>query len=123
MNDNGFVLKGAVYDVLKWIALVLLPGLAALYFGLGQIWNFPAVEQVVGSITVLDTFLGLLLGRSSRNYTVQEFSLDTVGDIVVTQDRFGTVTGMRMEADRDPLILPEHETVAFNVKRAVEDSD
>lgn len=57
-----------VYDKLKWIALVLIPALASLYFGLSQIWGFPLGEEVVGTLTVVDTFLGTLLGISNINY-------------------------------------------------------
>ena len=51
-----------VYDVLKWIALYLLPALGTLYFALAGIWNFPYGEQVVGTITAVDTFLDVILG-------------------------------------------------------------
>ena len=57
-----------VYDVLKWIALYLLPALGTLYFALAGIWNFPYGEQVVGTITAVDTFLGVILGISSAKY-------------------------------------------------------
>lgn len=61
-------MSNKVYDVLKWIAQILLPALGTLYFGLAEIWNFPFAEQVVGTITVIDTFLGVLLGIASNNY-------------------------------------------------------
>ena len=58
-------LSNKAYDVLKWIAMYLLPALGTLYFALAGIWNFPFGEQVVGTITAVDTFLGVLLGISS----------------------------------------------------------
>lgn len=57
-----------IYDSLKFTALVILPAVSALYFGFGQIWGFPAVEQVVGSIAVLDAVLGTVLAKSSQDY-------------------------------------------------------
>ena len=57
-----------VYDILKWIALYLLPALGTLYFALAGIWNLPYGEQVVGTITAVDTFLGVILGISSAKY-------------------------------------------------------
>ena len=57
-----------VYDVLKWIAQYLLPALGTLYFALAGIWNLPFGEQVVGTITAVDTFLGVLLGISAATY-------------------------------------------------------
>ena len=56
------------YNALKWIALYLLPALGTLYFALSGIWGLPYGEQVVGTITAFDTFLGVLLGISSANY-------------------------------------------------------
>ena len=60
-----------VYDILKWIALYLLPAVGTLYFALAGIWNFPYGEQVVGTITAVDTFLGVILGISSAKYSAQ----------------------------------------------------
>lgn len=65
------------YDVLKWIALYLLPALGTLYFALSGIWGFPCGEQVVGTITAIDTFLGVILGISSANYKQSEDVTDS----------------------------------------------
>lgn len=56
------------YDALKWIAQYLLPAAGTLYFALAGIWGLPYGEQVVGTITAVDTFLGVLLGISSAQY-------------------------------------------------------
>lgn len=61
-------LSNKVYDALKWIAMYLLPALGTLYFALAGIWGFPCGEQVVGTITAVDTFLGVILGISTVNY-------------------------------------------------------
>lgn len=57
-----------VYDVLKWICIIGLPALGALYFGLAQIWGFPYAEQIVGTLSLVETFLGAVLGISSLTY-------------------------------------------------------
>ena len=62
------MLNNKVYDVLKWIALILIPAVGALYFGLAQIWGFPYGEEIVGTLTLVDTFLGALLGISTVQY-------------------------------------------------------
>lgn len=62
------MLSNKVYDVLKWIAMYLLPALGTLYFGLAGIWGFPYGEEVVGTITAIDTFLGVILGISTAKY-------------------------------------------------------
>lgn len=56
------------YDVIKWIAQILLPALGALYFALAGIWGLPYGEQVVGTLAALDACLGALLGLSSAQY-------------------------------------------------------
>lgn len=65
-------LNNKVYDVLKWIALILLPALGTLYFALAGIWGFPYAEQIVGTITAIDTFLGVLLGISNNSYKKED---------------------------------------------------
>ena len=65
-------LSNKVYDVLKWIAMYLLPAVGTLYFGLSGIWDFPYGEQVVGTITAVDTFLGVILGISTATYNKRE---------------------------------------------------
>lgn len=57
-----------VYDVLKFIAQIVLPATGTLYFALSSIWGFPYGEEIVGTIAAVDTFLGALLGISSANY-------------------------------------------------------
>ena len=57
-----------VYDILKWIAQYFLPAIGTLYFALAGIWGLPYGEQIVGTITAVDPFLGALLGISSAQY-------------------------------------------------------
>lgn len=61
-------MNNKVYDILKWIAQMLLPALGTLYFALAGIWGLPFGEEIVGTITAVDTFLGIILGISSINY-------------------------------------------------------
>lgn len=60
------------YDILKWVALLLLPALATLISTLGVIWNINYSEQISLTIMALDTFLGAILGVSSSNYKKQQ---------------------------------------------------
>lgn len=61
-----------VYDVLKFIAQIVLPAAGTLYFALAGIWGFPYGEQIVGTISAVDAFLGALLGLSSRQYYAEQ---------------------------------------------------
>lgn len=61
-------MSNKLYDILKWFAMILLPAVGTLYFALAGIWALPYAEQVVGTITAVDTFLGALLGIASAQY-------------------------------------------------------
>lgn len=61
-------MSNKVYDVLKWIAMYLLPAIGTLYFALAGIWGLPFGEEIVGTITAVDTFLGVVLGISNVQY-------------------------------------------------------
>lgn len=64
-------MSNQTYDVLKWIAQYLLPALGTLYFTLASIWGFPYGEEIVGTITAIDTCLGVLLGISTASYNAE----------------------------------------------------
>lgn len=61
-------MSNKLYDILKWVAQVALPALGTLYFALAGIWGFPYGEEIVGTITAIDAFLGVILGISSKQY-------------------------------------------------------
>ncbi len=65
MNDK-------TYDIMKWIAMILLPSIGTLYFALSSIWGLSYGEQIVGTITAVDTFLGACLGLSSKQYNKED---------------------------------------------------
>lgn len=63
-----FNMPDKVYDILKEIAMIVLPALGTLYFALAGIWGWPYAEQIVGTITAIDTFLGVILDISKMQY-------------------------------------------------------
>ena len=63
-----FEISNKTYDFLKFFTTTILPAIGTLYFALAQIWGFPYAEQIVGTITALDTFLGAVLMISSASY-------------------------------------------------------
>ena len=64
-------MSNKTYDILKWVAQLLLPALGTLYFALAGLWGFPYGEEIVGTITALDAFLGAILGLSAAQYNKQ----------------------------------------------------
>lgn len=61
-----------VYNVLKWITLIFLPAISTLYFALANIWGFPYVTEIVGTIAAIETFIGALIGISTIQYNKQK---------------------------------------------------
>ena len=61
-------MSNKVYDVLKWIVMIVLPAIATLYSALAGIWGLPFADQIVGTITAVNTFLGAVLMISNVQY-------------------------------------------------------
>ena len=57
-----------IYDVLKWIVIIVMPATATLYAALSAVWGWPYSEEVVTTITAVDTFCGAVLCISTANY-------------------------------------------------------
>lgn len=65
-------LNNNTYDILKFIAQIVLPAVGTLYFALAKIWGLPYGTEIVGTVTAVDTFLGALLGISTSQYNKGE---------------------------------------------------
>ena len=65
-------LSNKAYDILKWIAQILLPAIGTLYFALSKIWGLPFATEIVGTISAVDVFLGAMLGISTAQYNKSE---------------------------------------------------
>lgn len=61
-------MSNKLYDVLKWIAMYLIPALGTFYFALAGIWGLPYGEEILGTFSTIETFLGIILGISTANY-------------------------------------------------------
>lgn len=61
-------ISNKAYDIMKYIAQIVLPALGTFYFAIASIWGLPYGEQIVGTITALDTLLGALLMLSTSQY-------------------------------------------------------
>ncbi|MEK0246302.1 phage holin [Bifidobacterium mongoliense] len=67
-EDPQGLLPDHVYDVLKWVAIIVMPALATFIVGLGGIWSIPFAGQLAATITAVGVLLGALLGLSSVKY-------------------------------------------------------
>lgn len=110
-------MKSSTYDRLKWVSLVFLPALASLYFALGEVWHFPMVPQVVGTITIVDTFLGLLIGKTSKDFREKISDTEFMGHLTIVQDYDGMPLQIRMDPkDKNP-IFTDGKTAQFLIRR------
>lgn len=109
------LLTNKTYDILKWIAQYFLPALGTLYFALAGIWGFPYGEEVVGTITAIDTFLGVILGVSAATYK---------GDGVIQVDTSAEDKDIYRLVLNQPIEnLPEKSSVILKVDSSKEDMD
>lgn len=100
-------LSNKTYDRLKWIAQYFLPALAALWLGLAKVWGFPYGTEIGATLSLLDVFLGAILGISSKNYKGD-------GSLVVnTDDPEKDVYSLEVNGDIEG--LTEKKSVTFMV--------
>jgi hypothetical protein len=108
------ILSNNAYNIMKRVVTVVLPAISSLYFGLAQIWDLPAPEQVVGTIALITTFLGVLLGISSSQYNHSEQAYD--GTVVVSpKPDGGTLYSLEMNEDVDK--LKDMDSLRFRVSQ------
>ena len=74
-------MSNKTYDVLKYIAQIVLPAVAVLYTTLSQIWNLPYGEAIPATVMAVDLFLGALLRISSKGYTEIGFTQRTLDEL------------------------------------------
>lgn len=98
-----------LYDGLKWVAQYLLPAIAALYFALAGIWSLPYPEQVVGTITAIDAFLGVILGISTASWTPD-------GTITIEEKEEGTGINITYNKDLSELSTKKNVTLKVAAK-------
>ena len=106
------MISNAMYDRLKFLVQVALPAAGTLYFALAGLWGLPAAEQVVGTIVAFTTFLGVLLGISTKNYNRD---IAEGGELVV--ERYPEGNQFRLELDEDVEALARKREVRLHVVR------
>ena len=66
------MLSNRLYDILKWVTMIVLPALATAYVGLASIWGWPYADEVAKTTAVVCALLGALLGISTAQYNKME---------------------------------------------------
>lgn len=110
-TSTKMVLSSKLYDILKLITSLILPAVATLYGGLVAIWHLPYGTEIVGSITALNTALGFIISRSTRNYAnITDGTLN-----VDTSDPEKDVYSLEVDGALDT--LAKKDTITLEVKK------
>jgi hypothetical protein len=110
---QGFMLSEAMYTKMKFLVQIVLPALGTLYFTLSNIWGLPGAEQVMGTLSALAIFFGLLLGLSTKNFDQSEARYD--GAMHFTPNPTGEGGAYLLELKGDPANIQYMDKVTFKV--------
>lgn len=105
------MLSNSAYNVVKKSATIVLPALSGLYIAIAQIWNFDHVDQVVGTLAALNTFLGVIIQLSKKSYYAS--SAPYVGEIKV--QNIGEKKVFSLVVDGDPGELENMDSANFKI--------
>lgn len=103
MNDK-------TYDILKRVALIVVPALATFVNAVGIVWGVPYTNEVTATITAFGVFLGAALGITSKNYEP-----DTHGNLVVTKH-----DEVYADFTAEPSSLKDGDTIILKVSKPTE---
>lgn len=109
-STNFFTNK--LYDKLKFVALVVLPALGTLYFTVAALWGLPKTTEIVGTITAIDTFLGVVLHISTSQYYKNGANFD--GTLNVTDEE---QPQLLVQLNKPVEDIPGKHSVEFNVNQ------
>lgn len=114
MVNGKMMLDDNVYRLGKKAVQIYIPAVSALYFALGNIWGFPAIDKVTGSLAVLAVFVGTVLGISSKNFDESEAGY--VGNMVVVPGEDGAFTySLDVKDNIDVAELQDRDSISFKV--------
>lgn len=114
MTNNpsaGGFLNDKQYDVVKFLTIVVLPAFGTLYFALAAIWGLPSPEQVLGTILAVETFIGAILGLSTRQYVNSGAKYSGAINVIETPDK----TVYSLDLDHAPEELAKKDEAIFKV--------
>lgn len=100
-------MNNQIYDILKGVALIIVPALATFVNAVGIVWGIPYTTEVTATITAFGVFLGAALGVSSANYTPE-----THGNLVVTKH-----DDVYADFAAEPANLKDGDTIVLKVTK------
>lgn len=100
-------MNNQTYDILKRVALVVIPALATFVNAVGMVWGVPYTNEATATITAFGVFLGAALGVSSKNYEPE-----THGNLVVTKH-----DDVYADFAAEPANLKDGDTIVLKVTK------
>lgn len=100
-------MNNQTYDILKRVALIIIPALATFVNAVGIVWGVPYTTETTATITALGVFLGAALGVSSSKYKPE-----THGNLVVTKH-----DDVYADFAAEPANLKDGDTIVLNVTK------
>lgn len=112
-EPKGFTLSNQMYDALRFLAVIMLPALGSAYFALAGLWSLPKPDEVVGTIVIIDTLLGVVVRTARRSYENSPDRFD--GVITVSPDEDPDRSNLRVQLD--PAAVADKDEVRVRVKK------
>ena len=112
--DKTPMLSDGAYAKIKMLVQLVIPATASLYLGLSGIWGLPYSQQIVGTLTTIATFLGVILRMSTKSY----FNSDSAYDgkmVVFDSDKEDGSKLYSLELNDDPLAFEKKKSISFKV--------
>lgn len=109
------ILSSRAYELVKWFVTIVMPAFSAAYYAIGAIWGLPNTEAVVGTMAIITTFLGTVLGVSTLTYNASDAKYD--GEIHVVQDPGGMKTiALQVPGDPETAVM-ENDQLLFKINK------
>ena len=107
------LLSNRIYDLLKPVVTMVLPGLGTLYYAVALIWHLPKAEEIVGTVAALTTFLGLFMGVSTAAYNKSDSKYAGVLNVITPSD--GSQQTLSVGLNQHPDVIQQMKAVTFQV--------
>jgi hypothetical protein len=113
VRERPMMLSDRLYNIIRRSATILLPGLITFYLTVGQVWNFPKMEQVGATLGALNVFLGVVVVFARAMYNVSGTKYG--GELEVVDGEDGSSLHLRSV---DAGILTDKDEITFKIKRS-----
>lgn len=100
-------MNNKTYDILKRVALIIIPALATFVNAVGIVWGVPYTNEATATITAFGVFLGAAIGIGSANYEPE-----THGNLVVTKHN-----DVYADFAAEPANLKDGDTIVLKVTK------